>query len=413
LLARVLITVLILLSILVAPARAQNKNYIPLAPPARKQTIVVKDSVPQIDMGDVLQTAFHIKPRVRKDTVGLHPEISVIPALGYSLQSRLAFLIAGNMAFRTAPASNVSTIISSIAYTQNKQVTLPIQSSIWGKNNHYNYVGEIRLYHYPQSTFGLGSSSAEGNEAPMNYNYIRFSETALRQVNGNFYLGAGYIIDYHANITISPAENGTMPDYLIYNPGGSTHSVSSSITLNGSYDTRDSPINSTRGNYATFELRQNLNALGSTSAWSSLILDLRKYFRFPAGSNNIVALWSYDWLTLTGKPPYLDLPSTLWDAATNAGRGYIQGRFRGAQMLYGEAEYRMRITRNGLLGAVAFINAQTFSAAPGTRLQAIQPGFGPGLRIKLNKVSRTNIDVDYGFGSQRSHGLFVNVGELF
>jgi hypothetical protein len=82
-------------------------------------------------------------------------------------------------------------------------------------------------------------------------------------------------------------------------------------------------------------------------------------------------------------------------------------------MVYGEMEYRYRITRNGLVGGVVFLNAETFSAAPGTRLQAVQPGYGPGLRIKLNKVSRTNIDLDYGFGTQGSHGLFVNVGELF
>jgi hypothetical protein len=82
-------------------------------------------------------------------------------------------------------------------------------------------------------------------------------------------------------------------------------------------------------------------------------------------------------------------------------------------MVYGEAEYRYQITNNGLLGGVFFLNAQSFSAAPGTRLQAIQPGYGPGLRIKLNKVSKTNIDIDYGFGREGSHGLFVNVGEIF
>jgi len=82
-------------------------------------------------------------------------------------------------------------------------------------------------------------------------------------------------------------------------------------------------------------------------------------------------------------------------------------------MVYGETEYRYHITSNGLIGGVVFINAESFSAAPGTRLQAVQPAFGPGLRIKLNKVSKTNISIDYGFGTEGSRGLFVNVGELF
>ncbi len=394
---------------------AQHRKYIPLKVP---DSLAATNNTDQKDIGDVLKSAFHLKSKTKKDTVGLKPEISVVPALGYSLQSRLAVLLAGNAAFRTAPGSNVSTVISSLAYTQNKQVTLPIQSSIWSHDNNYDFVGEIRLYRYPQSTFGLGSSSNIENEAPMDYDYLRFSEIALRKVTGEFYVGGGYIIDYHADITIQPTENGTVSDYVKYVPAKALdkpnrHTTSSGFTLNGQYDTRDSPINASSGFYATYEFRQNLKTLGSTTTWSSLILDVRKYFRFPASSNNVIAFWSYDWLTLSGKPPYLDLPSTLWDASTNAGRGYIQGRFRGAQMVYGETEYRYHITSNGLIGGVVFINAESFSAAPGTRLQTVQPAFGPGLRIKLNKVSKTNISIDYGFGTQGSRGLFVNVGELF
>lgn len=391
---------------------AQHRKYIPLRDPASQATAKQRDSVGEKDIADVLHSVFHLKsPPKKKDTLGLRPVISVVPALGYSLQSRLAILLAGNMAFRTAPQSNVSTVVSSLAYTQNKQVTLPIQSNIWSHDNNYDFVGEIRLYHYPQSTFGLGSNSNIESEAPMNYNYLRFSEIALRKISGEFYIGGGYIIDYHTDIAIQPTENGTVPDYISY--GLKKHTTSSGITINGQYDTRNSPINASSGMYATFEFRENLVGLGSTSAWNSLILDVRKYANFPAGSGNVLALWSYDWLTISGKPPYLDLPSTLWDASTNAGRGYIQGRFRGAQMIYGEMEYRYHITRNGLIGGVVFVNAETFSAAPGTRLQAIQPAYGPGLRIKLNKVSKTNVDIDYGFGRQGSHGLFVNVGELF
>jgi len=410
------INLLIILVLGINLVYGQHRKAVPLRDPQTIQPDSIKrDSVGQKDMGDVIHKMFHLKPSYRKnDSIGAKPVISVVPALGYSLQSRLAVLLSGNAAFRTAPQSNESTIISSIAYTQNKQITLPIQSSIWSHNNQWDFTGEIRLYHYPQSTFGLGSSSNIESEAPMNYNYLRFQETALHKISGGIYIGGGYIIDDHTSISIDPTENGTVSDYIAYKRhSNKTHSTSSGFTLNGQFDTRDSPIDAGSGFYATYEFRQNLKRLGSTSTWSSLILDVRKYFRLPAASHNVLAIWSYDWLTLAGRPPYLDLPSTLWDASTNAGRGYIQGRFRGAQMVYGEAEYRYRITGNGLIGGVLFLNAQSFSAEPGTRLQAVQPGYGPGLRVKLNKVSRTNIDIDYGFGMQGSRGLFVNVGEIF
>jgi len=43
----------------------------------------------------------------------------------------------------------------------------------------------------------------------------------------------------------------------------------------------------------------------------------------------------------------------------------------------------------------------------------ISPGYGAGLRIKLNKFSRTNVAIDYGFGAGGSRGFFVNLGEVF
>ena len=82
-------------------------------------------------------------------------------------------------------------------------------------------------------------------------------------------------------------------------------------------------------------------------------------------------------------------------------------------MVYLESEYRFPLTTDGLFGAVVFLNGETFSGYPGNRLESVQPGMGGGLRIKLNSASRTNLDIDYGFGTQGSKGLFVNIGEAF
>jgi outer membrane protein assembly factor BamA len=205
--------------------------------------------------------------------------------------------------------------------------------------------------------------------------------------------------------------NGKTSDYERYGPV--SHAISTGITFSGLYDSRDNPINASRGFYTSLQYRDNYTFLGSTTAWRSLIVDVRKYFRFPESSDNVLAFWSYNWLVINGRPAYLDLPATGHDPGFTTGRGYIQGRFRGAQMVYLESEYRFKITRNGLLGGVAFVNGESFSAAPGTALQTVQPGFGAGLRVKLNKVSKTNIAIDYGFGREGSKGLFINVGEVF
>ena len=383
-----------------------NKNS-----PVKDTIVKSAKGITQKDLPDVLRQLFHSKPVPENDSVTTKPEISVVPALGYTLVSRLALVLSGNVAFRTAPQSRVSTIIASTDYTQNKQFTIPVQTSIWSKSNQWNFLGDYRFYKYPQSTFGLGSNANIRNENPMDYSFARFYETALRHIAGNFYAGAGYIIDAHWNIADQGPLNGAYNDYRAY--GTRSHTLSSGNTLNTLYDSRNASINPSNGWLANIQYRRSDKFLGSTNTWTSLLIDVRRYYRFPAGSQNVIAFWSYNWLTLTGSPPYLDLPSTSWDQNSATGRGYIQGRFRGAQMVYLESEYRFALTGNGLLGGVVFINAESLSAAPGTRLQAIQPAIGPGLRIKLNKVSRTNIAIDYGFGRQGSNGLFIDVGEAF
>jgi hypothetical protein len=392
-----------------------RKSNIPLTQRRLNDTLVAlsEDTLRQKDLYDVISSVFnkHKATENKATVIGTKPVFSVLPAIGYTLQTKLAVTLSGNIAFRIAPGSRISTISSNSAYTQRKQVIIPVQSNIWTADDKYNFIGDFKFYEYPQSTFGLGSNSSVKNENPMDYTLFRFYETVLKQVAGNFYAGVGFIYDRHFDITEKGNPDGSISDYALY--GAQSSTTSSGITLNVLIDMRNNSLNPTKGFYAAILFRDNKKFLGSTSSWKSLVVDVRKYYRLPASSDNVIAFWSYNWLVLNGKPPYLDLPANTWDQYNGTGRGYIQGRFRGSQMVYLESEYRYKITKNGLLGGVAFINAESFSGTPGTSLQTVQPGYGAGLRIKLNKVSKTNIAIDYGFGNHGSKGIFVTVGEIF
>jgi outer membrane protein assembly factor BamA len=193
----------------------------------------------------------------------------------------------------------------------------------------------------------------------------------------------------------------------------SEKTTSSGFNVTVIFDSRDNPINASNGFYTNVQVRNNLKAIGSNSNWQSVVVDIRKYFLFPGKSRNVLALWSYNAFITYGKPPYLDLPSTGWDGYNATGRGFIQGRYRGNKMVYLESEYRFSILRNGLLGGILFGNAESFSGLQGSMLQKWQPGYGLGFRVKLNKLSNTNLSIDYGFGTQGSKGLFITVGEVF
>ncbi|WP_179415116.1 hypothetical protein HDF19_07775 [Mucilaginibacter sp. E4BP6] len=381
------------------------------AKPGSKDTTVMVRGTKQQDIGDVLHKLFHSKTTPEIDSITSKPQVSVIPAVGYSLVTSFAVVVSGNIAFRNGPQSRISTVVASASYTENKQIIIPIQTSFWTKDNSYEFVGNYSYLKYPQSTYGLGSDSKIAANDPMDYSLIQFYETILRHVGGNFYAGLGYDFDDHWDISEKGNPDGSVSDYAKY--GTATRTISSGFTLNGQLDSRDNAINPSKGAYIGLQLRNSDKNFGATKNWQSLIIDVRKYINFPEGSDNTLALWNYDWMIIGGKPPYLDLPATGWDANFATGRGYIQGRFRGNEMIYTEAEYRYKITADGVLGGTVFVNGESFTAERGTSLQSIQPGFGPGLRVKLNKVSNTNISINYGFGNEGSRGLFISVGEAF
>ena len=339
---------------------------------------------------------------------------SAVPAVGYTLQTGFAGIISSNLGFYADKTSsyktNVSNINASITYSQRHQVILPVLTNIWTRNNLYNVIGDWKYIKYPSYTYGLGGHTTPQDEYTIDFSAVKLHQGVLRKLYGSLYAGIGYSLDYFWDIhEIDPPSIGS--DFENY--GLTNTSISSGITFHVLYDDRKNPIKPESGNFASVTFRNNAKALGSDNNWQSLQIDARKYIPFPATTKNVLAFWTYDWFTTNGTPPYLMLPSTGNDPASNLGRGYIQGRYRSSNLLYLESEYRFSITSNGLLGGVVFANLQSVSEMNNGNYQLLAPGYGAGLRIKTNKFSRTNLCIDYALGRDGSRGFFVNLGEVF
>jgi hypothetical protein len=370
----------------------------------------------QVDLIDIGRNIFLRHPKPRLDTAVKKPGrlyASLLPSAEYTLQTSFALDLVGNLAFYTSSEAkeNLSNLYLNTTFTTKQQILMPLQGNIWSKDNRYNLLNDWRYEKYPQDTYGLGGLTKASNSDAIDFSYWRFYTTLLKTVAPDFYLGVGYNLDYFYHVReVNPPTTGTT-DFERY--GISPTSWSSGPTLNVLYDGRRNSINPEPGYYANLVYRPNFRFLGSDSNWQSLQVDARAFKRFPAGSKNIIAFWTFDLFTLKGNPPYLLLPATASDTYSNMGRGYIQGRFRGKDLLYLESEYRFDILSNGLLGGVVFINAQSFTEPTSNRFETINPGWGAGIRVRLNKFSRTNIALDYGFGLNGSRGLFANLGEVF
>jgi outer membrane protein assembly factor BamA len=183
------------------------------------------------------------------------------------------------------------------------------------------------------------------------------------------------------------------------------------------WDNRDSFINADRGWLAKASYRTLFDGfLGGDSSWQKLNLDVRTYVNLSHDRRHKLAFWTFaDLVVGGGVAPFLDLPSTAGDTYGRSARGYAEGQFRGERLAYGEIEYRATLTRNGLLGMVAFLNTTTVSSLDqGERIfDSFATGGGAGLRLLINKRSKTNLCFDVGFGKQGSKGVYLAVQEAF
>ncbi len=382
----------------------------------KTKRVLLPDINGQLDIIDVINFEINQpEPKIKKKKkvqIGNGRFFSFIPGGGYSISSGLTGVIATGISFYTdSSKTRLSTILSSYNYSEQNQFWMIHNFNIFFIKEKINFNSNWRFYNFPTYTFGLGVNTLPSDAFQINYNYLCLYQVVLREISDNFFIGGGYMLDYHWNIREYLNVNQTKSDFDWY--GYNPTSISSGISLNLQYDNRSNSVNPQNGYYGNIRYRDNLKILGSDSPWQSILIDLRKYVKFPEDSRNILCLWSYNALTLSGKPPYLDLPSTGWDDYSNTGRGYAQGRFRGKNLVDFESEYRISLTKNGLLGTVIFGDIESVSDKFSNKFNSLIPGGGFGIRIKANKKSNTNVAIDYGFGKEGSRGFYFNLGEVF
>ncbi len=368
----------------------------------------------QLDVVDVFRKWTHHEAKIQLlNSKSKRVDFTLVPALGYTLQTGFAILLAANTVFYTnqKDRSKASTVLTSIAYTQYNQVILPVSVNLWSKDRKLNMISDFRYMSYPSQTFGLGDQTKFSDGYNIDFSYVKIHQTFLRKIKRGFFAGAGYYYDYLWKVHEVNPPAGTVTSFQQY--GLLENETASGICFQGIVDQRINPVNPFGGYYVSGRYRLNDRWMGNSANWRTTIVEGRKYIRFPKESQNIIALWNYNWITISGHPPFLLLPSTGWDDFFNTGRGYIQGRYRARNMSYVEAEYRFRLVKSGLFGGVVFSNLQTFSADKSNLYHNVIPGYGAGLRIKLNRNSNTNFCIDYAFGAEGSRGFFINLGEVF
>lgn len=402
------------------------------------QPVPGDSSCPQIDLPDVIRRWRNKPPKaITEDNSSLLlvPVFGANPALGFM------FGVGGQFAFKVPQTKRYSMISGSLQATSKNQYLLLLKNNIYTPKERIFLTGDWRFQIFSQPTYGLGTNAPTGGileyqfniagteidddslAQPMKFNFLRIHQTAAIKVKNNLYLGLGYYLDGYTNIRderlrLEPGDT-LLTSHYAYNTfyGFETEKYySSAFHAAMVVDTRDNMISAYNGYYLELGWRGAFKFLGNPRNGNMFNMEWRSFHnvskRNPA---HLVAFWVLGNFSPTGQFPYMVLPATAYDQRSRSARGYTQGRFRGNNYVYAESEYRFPISGCGRLwSGVLFLNGTSASGAknnPGL-FESIKPGYGVGLRLMLDKQSRSNLAIDYGWGA-RSSGFYLAVSETF
>ncbi len=421
---RSLVLSVVVCALVVVPAAAQDHpDSAPssVSAPAAADQPGAPHAPAAIDVDDLWHLVRHSGLASDDDGTRGHRFFVLAPTIGSKPTTGFTGGLSGNVAFFAGDPSttHISTIIGGAKVSQLGQVLFGGRMAWFTTDDAWFLLADGKMTWTSQSTYALGADAPLTSGTNSRLDVMKLYGTAYRHVAPGLFVGGGLNVSTHFNIRpgTTSLEGWDEAEFVSYNEAhgfASDHQTSSGLNVGVRYDTRDNGINPDGGvlasaTYRTFFAR----FLGGDSTWQELSLDARTYWKLTASGRQKLAVWFLGDLVTGGTAPFWDLPSTSMDG--RSARGYGEGRYRGEQLLYWEAEYRATLTSNGLLGAVAFANLTTVgSAETGERLfQSYAPAAGFGLRVLLNKRSRTNLCADWGWGKDGSRGFYLAIQEAF
>jgi outer membrane protein assembly factor BamA len=354
------------------------------------------------------------------------PVIGVQPATGFSYGATAQYTFKGADLTDKYSSANLG-----VTFTTKDQLLVNVKNNILLKDNKIYLSGDYRLYVFTQPNYGLGTNiiprnskgpdfDIESIEEPMDYNYFKFHQTASWEVEKHFYVGGGIEMDWYSTIIDKnlDVENEKFTNHYNYskqNGFEDNEYFVNGVSLNLIYDSRDNQINTRKGWFANLNYRFNSALFNGQKSSNVLYTEFRYFIPLsPKREQFVLGFWTFGQFVTNGVVPYLNLPAIGWDQRSRSGEGYTQGLFRGNNLVNVQAELRFPITCNQLLSGTVFSNFTTASNKNDRigLFEYIQPAFGFGLRVLIDKATRTNLVLDYAVGNHSS-GFYLNAGETF
>jgi hypothetical protein len=391
-----------------------------------------EDLSKQYDLGNLYNNIVRphrktdLTPKKKTASIIVIPNVAANPTLGFQFGVKA---VAGKK-FGDDPKTFMSVAATSASISTKGILIFYVTHNVFTSGNKWNLQGSFVVSRSvtPDYGQGIGKISAGSIEdqiladnarkgRALTSQYFNFREKVYKEVSKGLFLGVGASFDIRRNITEKDTAESVTP-YNIYNQRHGfkdDHYMANGLLFDIQYTTRDNQNRAYKGVYINAGFRLNQEWLGSSKNALQFSTDIRKYVSLSKlHPEHVIAFWNWGGYVVAGSVPYLELPGTGKDMSFRSGRGYKLGYFKSTQFNYTEVEYRFPILANKFISGVAFANVQTANDASGTKLfQVWQPGYGGGLRILLNKATRTNLCLDYAFGRFGAKGFFLGLNEAF
>jgi len=170
------------------------------------------------------------------------------------------------------------------------------------------------------------------------------------------------------------------------------------------YDSRDKIMNPKKGVNAKIATFSFLDALGSSSQYHKIEIQINKYF--PLTNHSLIMARFYSVISL-GDVPFSGQNMIGRDDL----RGYSNGKYRANQIYNIQTEYRWSFYKKWGLVAFAGLAVAT-DDFKGESYSGVLPAVGTGFRFLAIPSRGINVGMDVAVGKE-DWGLYFRIGEVF
>lgn len=329
----------------------------------------------------------------------------ILPVILYMPETKLGGGVGGLITYRpakSAPTERPSSLYFYAIYTQLKQFSTQWEPEFYFQKEKYLLRSKILFEKYPDKFWGIGGDTL--NDAEEDFTPRTFSvETSFQTrilAEQKLYAGIQYLFETYKMLETDPEKSLDQGQYL-----GSTGATSSGLGFILNWDTRDNIFTPKRGNYWQLITSFHRKFLGSDFNYTTLKLDLRKFF--PITATHVLAFQAL-FQSATGAVPFKSYTKLGGDSIM---RGYYSGRYRDRYLMAFQGEYRLPVWwRFGLVGFAGLGNV----ADKIGHLSSGEFKYSVGLGIRFLVVPKegTNLRLDFAWGKGTS-GFYFTARESF